>query len=153
MVVGSRGSVAAVLIAASSVFAAGGAIAQTVEEPPSLADAFQEAFYTRGGNFFENREFPRSLTWFAGPFPENDITADAEAVHELYLDALEQQNSAGPVIRTADLENPFSTSLLTLPPTEEIEYSAPAPAPVIVLPPEARPAPAPAPQRPIPALW
>lgn len=156
MVVRSKSAIAALLIAASSMMVAEAATAQTAtEEAPTVLQAVQDAYYTRGGDYFENRRFPRSVTWFLGPFPENDIARDGERLNEVYTDAMYQQTSLDPDVRTVDLENPFNTSLLTMPPVEETVYSAPPAPPVIVLPPEARPAPpvAPAPERAVPALW
>lgn len=124
----------------------------TVEIQP-IDEAFIDAFYTRGGSFFENREFPRAFTWFLGPFPENDITGDARSLHRVYNIVIEQQGQSDPFIRTPDLANPFDSSLLLTPPldvrtiSEQVPF---APPPIIVAPPQAQPV---RPQQPVPALY
>ncbi|GAB4150315.1 MAG: hypothetical protein Fur0046_29240 [Cyanobacteria bacterium J069] len=100
------------------------AIAQTVsptgnaDDIETLQQAFEDAYYGASGTFFGNRGIVNSLTWFLGPFPENNVITDARQVHRLYVDALNQQTLDGPTIRTADLNNPFDTSLLLLPPSQ-----------------------------------
>jgi hypothetical protein len=151
-----KASAGAVVVAAT-LLAGGSAIAQEDDlgDAPELVEiqpldqAFLDAFYTRGGNFFENRRFPTAFTWFLGPFPENDILADGEAVHELYVLASQLQNESDPYLRTADLVNPFDTSLLLLPPYQPEPVP---PAEPFFLPPPVSTTPA-APAEPVPALW
>lgn len=85
---------------------------------PTLADRFEEAFYSHDKNYFENRSFFRQLDTIVGwgsfktSFVENEINADTEAVHNLYVDAFARQVSSDPVIRTRDLPNPYDSSIL-----------------------------------------
>ncbi|MDX2212057.1 MAG: hypothetical protein SFY66_02095 [Oculatellaceae cyanobacterium bins.114] len=86
-----------------------------VAEQPAVWEAFQDAYYQRSGNFYDNREIPGNVTWMIGPFPENNIAADGRAVHRVYRDVFTQQALSDPLMRTADVTNPFDTSLLLLP--------------------------------------
>jgi hypothetical protein len=92
-----------------------------VEAVQTIPQAFEDAYFSFDENFYRNRQLPRSLTWFLGPFPENEISRDGKAVNHLYEDVLTQQTSDGPTIRTPDAENPYQSSLLTAPivPAEE----------------------------------
>lgn len=123
---------------------------------PSVQDAVLRAYYSNDGDFFRNRGVVGQLNWLFGPFVENQVTGDGAAVNRVYQDALRQQNSSDPTVRTADLENPYNTSLQLLPTaspsstlstgSEIVPFSTPTP----VAPAAAPPA---APTRPIPALW
>jgi hypothetical protein len=89
-----------------------GAIAQPTN--PTLADRFEQTFFTSDPNFFRNRDWGRQFDWIFGTngFPENEIHRDAERINKLYRTALEQQGSSDPVVRTRDLPNPYRTSVL-----------------------------------------
>ncbi|MCU0570403.1 MAG: hypothetical protein MUF49_28005 [Oculatellaceae cyanobacterium Prado106] len=108
------------------------------DESITIPEAFDRAFYRFDENFYRNRQVPRSLTWFLGPFPENEIAGDGRMVNRLYREVFTQQTTEDPTIRTADLPNPFSYSLSTdsiVPPEEPIpspaftSFSAPPPMP------------------------
>jgi hypothetical protein len=121
----------------------------------TIPQAFNRAYYSHDQTFYNNRNLPRSFTWFLGPFPENEISADGRAVHEFYINAFTRQALSDPTIRTADLANPFDTSLLLQPaqapaqvpsssfstetPPAQAPALAPAPAPTPR--PQTRPAP------------
>jgi hypothetical protein len=81
----------------------------------TIPDAFNNAFFRRSGDFFKNdrtdNQFKTNLG--IGGYPERRIMRDTQTVGILYRDFLEQQVSSDPIIRTPDLENPFSSSLLT----------------------------------------
>ncbi len=67
---------------------------------------------------FSDRNPLRSTQLLIGTpfgFPENQISRDAERLHRLYTDLINQQVSSDPIIRTADLPNPYNFSVLTLP--------------------------------------
>jgi hypothetical protein len=121
----------------------------TSQEQLTIPQQFEDALYQRGGNFYQNRRPPRSFTWFLGPFPENDIAADGDDVHDLYVEVMTQQVFSDPIIRTADLANPFDTSLLLLPTEAPLEttsssdefYTSPPPIPLPVAQPQTPPAP------------
>lgn len=111
------------LVAASSVLA-NAAQAQTDQgsfEPirvETLPEAFDRAFFQESGDFYRNRSIQRQIGYIIGPglpggagFPELEIERDAKRINALYRDALEQQVSSDPIIRTPDLANPFSSTL------------------------------------------
>jgi hypothetical protein len=90
-------------------------------EVQTLPQAFEDAYYRFDENFYRNRQVPRSLTWFTGPFPENEIAGDGRVVNSLYQDAVAQQAGDGPIIRVQDAVNPYQSSVMTAPivPNEE----------------------------------
>lgn len=87
----------------------------------TLADRFEEVFFTNDKGYTENRSFRRQLDFLIGTgsfdtsFTDNEITADTEAITTLYKEALLQQGSSDPVVRTRDLPNPYETSILQSP--------------------------------------
>jgi len=110
-----------VLIGSANVAHAQPAAQPSAEAVPTIPQAFEDAYFRNGQDFYHNHQVPRNLTWFLGPFPENEIADDGKAVNRLYVDALAQQASNDPLIRTPDAENPYQSSLLTGPivPAEE----------------------------------
>lgn len=85
----------------------------------TIPEAFDRAFFNDSGIFYKNRSFPRQLDVILGTglpgraaFPELEIERDAKLVNLLYRDALEQQVSSDPVLRTPDLPTPYNSSLL-----------------------------------------
>jgi len=99
----------------------------------TLADRFEQVFYTNDKDFFTNRSFLRQLDLQIGigslntSFVENEINADTKAITILYKDALLKQGYNGPVVRTRDLPNPYDTSILQYPLIEAIKRSEPTP--------------------------
>lgn len=91
------------------------------QRPQTTADRFQELFYSNDKPFFENRSIIRQLDTifgigsFKNSFVENEIHADTQAIHEFYVEALANQVSSDPVVRTRDLPNPYETSILQSP--------------------------------------
>lgn len=86
--------------------------------PIGLEQEFERVFFGNDREFFNNRSIPRQLDFIFGirnSFVENEINRDARNIHELYVEALEQQLSSDPVIRTPDLPSPFNRSLLQIP--------------------------------------
>jgi hypothetical protein len=124
----------------------------------TLSDRFEDTFFTFDQTFYQNRRFPRNAFWLFGSFPENAISGDGRVIHKLYTEALRQQTSSDPTIRTADLPTPFSSSLQTDPIyTPEAVPAAPF-SPSFRQQPTAAPTavetePVAPPERPIPALW
>ncbi|MGK7873553.1 MAG: hypothetical protein AB4426_09655 [Xenococcaceae cyanobacterium] len=99
-------------------------IAQTelTNSPPvpleSIPDAMERAFFYESGTSLENYTIGSQLnlifgwmTFPEGSYPENQITRDAGRFHTIYRDAMIQQGTSDPMIRTRDLRNPFDTSL------------------------------------------
>ncbi len=96
--------------------------AQTVTpnyETPN--DAIERAYFRYDPNFYGNRTLKRQLDSFIGTgsfltsFPENEIASDGELVNGVYQDMLTQQATNDPYLRTPDLPNPYSTSILMSP--------------------------------------
>lgn len=103
--------------------------------PVPLDDAFNRAYFWNSPNYFNGTNLwwnVNDILGFGG-FPEERIRRDGMAVNDLTRWGQDQQTSNDPVLRVADANNPFDTSLSLLPqPIAE-------PAPVIV--PIAQPAP------------
>lgn len=104
-----------------STLIAGAATAQEQRTPvfnprEVIPDAVDKAFYG-SDDTFPNRNFARSAESLIGVtgYPENLIARDGERIHRLYRDLLSQQTSSDPLIRTADLPNPYNTSVLLQP--------------------------------------
>ncbi len=93
---------------------AGSPVFRPRETVPNTVD---RAFYGPLGEFSDRNPLRSTQTILGTPFgfPENQISRDGERIHRLYVDLLNQQVSSDPLIRTADLPNPFNLSVLTLP--------------------------------------
>ncbi len=122
-------------------------------ELTDIGDAFERAFNSESGTYFQNRSLLRRMNFifgignpirFRGSYPENEIDRDAEHVHILYNEFLRQQLERGPVIRTRDLENPYQFSLGTgvvdpaMTPPRTAAPFVPAPSPQAPPPPPVR---------------
>jgi hypothetical protein len=98
------------------------ASAQNAPNSQSPNAVIERAFFKDDPNFYGNNSFSRNIDWMLGPgtlfrnsFPENEIARDAELVNIVYRDLLVQQSTNDPIIRTPDLPNPYSSSLLMSP--------------------------------------
>ncbi len=104
------------LVAATTV-----STAVTAQERPAtfkpreaVPDVVNQAFYGSGEGFQDIRRPIEALVGVP-KFPENAIARDSDRIYRVYRDLLSQQVSSDPIIRTVDLPNPYSTSILTLP--------------------------------------
>lgn len=95
----------------------------------TIPEAFDRALFNDSGNFYENSSIPRQIDLILGTglpgraaFPELEIERDGALVHLLYEEALYQQVSSDPVLRTPDLPNPYRTSVLQLPNSTRFQY-------------------------------
>ena len=88
----------------------------------TVPNAVDRAFYGPLGEFSDRNPLRSTQTILGTPFgfPENQISRDGERIHRLYVDLLNQQVSSDALIRTADLPNPFSLSVLTLPTSNRV---------------------------------
>ena len=86
-------------------------------EMQPLDAAFEEAYYTRGKDAFQQSSIFGQINTILGftGFPEQHVSVDGKAVDTLYNESLKQQASSGEPIVTRDLENPYSTSLRETP--------------------------------------
>lgn len=86
------------------------------EQPPeNIADAITSALFNQSGDLYRNTGIDRQATLLFGlSYPEKEFVSDANAVEKLYRQGMQAQ-SGGKVIRTADLPNPFTSSLRTTP--------------------------------------
>lgn len=125
----------------------------------TIPEQFNRAFYSHDGNFFDNRGIWQSFRLIFGipNYVENSISQDGRAVDRLYKEVLEQQVSSDPVLRTPDLPNPYTGSVLTTPIVITEEPITPIPPfPTIRRPPTAPPPPGvedSTRREPVPALW
>lgn len=84
--------------------------------PENISESITRAFFNQTGDIYRNRGIDRQATFLFGlSYPENEYTSDAAAVEKLYKAGMYQQGGSGKVLRTADLPNPFSSSIRTTP--------------------------------------
>jgi hypothetical protein len=105
-----------VLVLAASV--AGCFAAPVLAEEPSpenISESITRALYNQSGDIYRNHGIDRQATFLFGlSYPENENTSDSAAVDKLYKAGMSQQGG-GKVVRTADLPNPFNSSIRTTP--------------------------------------
>ncbi|WP_460202046.1 hypothetical protein [Scytonema sp. NUACC21] len=85
-------------------------------------EVFERAFFKNDPNFYRNQSIWRQLDFILGKgslfrnsFPEQEIARDAELMNFVYRDVLNQQATHDPYIRTPDLPNPYTSSILMSP--------------------------------------
>ncbi len=133
MGIGSKSTLVGLAVIAFSTIAASAAIAQETFDNPTtgvlnnIPDQLNQVQFSNDRDFFRNRSLPRQVSYIFGPgvlirnsFPDNEIARDGSAIYEFYQDLLSRQMASRPVIRTADLPNPFNESVRDLPPGEVI---------------------------------
>lgn len=99
--------------AALTVIAAGCFAPQASAD--SLPDAINKALFRESGDIYRNAGIDRQATLLFGlSFPDTEALNDTQSIHNLYIDNIRQRGSVP--VRTADLPNPFTGSLLTSPP-------------------------------------
>ncbi len=120
-------SIGLVALAIASVgFFAPVAQAQPQINSENVSDAITTALFNQSGDIYRNTGIDRQATFLFGlSYPENEFVRDAEAVEKIYRQGMQQQ-SGGKVIRTADLPNPFTSSIRTMSPQAKLP-SNPAP--------------------------
>ncbi len=85
------------------------------DETQKITEAMNRAVFQDSGNFYENTGIGRQASLLFGlSFPDHESVNDAYAVHKMSQD-LSSQRAGTPVV-TADLPNPYNSSLLTNPP-------------------------------------
>ncbi len=81
----------------------------------TVAEAMNKAIFNESGDIYRNAGIDRQFTLLFGlSYPDKEYLSDAQSVGRIYNDALRQR--ASEPVRTADLPNPFTESLLTSPP-------------------------------------
>ena len=102
-----------ICFAALAVAAAGCYAPQAQAEP--ITDAINNAMFRQSGDTYRNTGIDRQATLLFGlSYPDLEAVSDARSVDNIYKDLIRQRGGAP--IRTADLPNPFTSSLLTSPP-------------------------------------
>ena len=81
----------------------------------TIADEISRAMFAQSGDLYRNTGIDRQATLLLGlSYPDLEAVSDARSVDNIYKDLIRQRG--GTPIRTADLPNPFTSSLLTNPP-------------------------------------
>ena len=81
----------------------------------TVAEAMNKAIFNQSGDIYRNAGIDRQFTLLFGlSYPDKEYLSDAQSVGRIYNDVLRQR--ASEPVRTEDLPNPFSESLLTSPP-------------------------------------
>jgi hypothetical protein len=92
------------------------AIAPAARANETTADIISAALFEQSGDIYRNRGIDRQATLLFGlSFPEHEYFNDAQKVERLYREGMRQQGANDGVVRTADLPNPFDTSIRTNP--------------------------------------
>ena len=85
--------------------------AHAQQAPGTVADAISRALFSQSGDIYRNTGIDRQATLLFGlSFPDHESLNDAKSVNKIYQDAIRQRGSEP--VRTADLPNPFNSSLL-----------------------------------------
>ncbi|MGK7890792.1 MAG: hypothetical protein AB4042_15780 [Leptolyngbyaceae cyanobacterium] len=88
-----------------------------------LSDRALDTFYSNDQDYYNNRSIGRQLLWFFGvSHTENEINRDGRAISEFAQDAWHEQASSTATVRTRDLPNPFTSSLLLDPIVPEQQF-------------------------------
>jgi hypothetical protein len=96
---------------------------QAEQTPETISDAITSALFNQSGDIYRNTGIDRQATLLFGlSFPDKEALSDAQAVEKLYREGMKAQ-SGSKVIRTADLPNPFTSSLRTTPAQTKSNYS------------------------------
>jgi hypothetical protein len=102
-----------ICLVALAVAAAGCYAPQAQAEP--ITDAITNAMFRQSGDTYRNTGIDRQATLLLGlSYPDLEAVSDARSVNNVYQDLIRQRG--GTPVRTADLPNPFTGSLLTNPP-------------------------------------
>jgi hypothetical protein len=102
-----------ICFAALAVAAAGCYAPQAHAE--SVPDAITSALFRQSGDTYRQTGIDRQATLLLGlSYPDLEAVSDARSVDNIYKDLIRQRG--GTPVRTADLPNPFTSSLLTNPP-------------------------------------
>ncbi|MGB3237593.1 MAG: hypothetical protein WBB29_04800 [Geitlerinemataceae cyanobacterium] len=85
-------------------------------QPLTLPGAFDSAFYDNRSNFYYRTSRPGLVeSLFGLQYPEQGIIDDSASINRVYRDAMNQQMTSDPFIRTRDIKNVYESSILTLP--------------------------------------
>lgn len=88
--------------------------AQAQQAPENVAEAMTRAVFDRSGDIYANAGIGRQATQLFGlSYPEQEFLSDAQLIDQIYREGMRQQTSKNSVVRTADLPNPFTSSVLT----------------------------------------
>lgn len=83
-------------------------------ESPRITDAITDAMFKQSGDTYRNTGIDRQATLLFGlTYPDLEAVSDARSVDNIYRDLIRQRGDTP--LRTADLPNPFSSSLLSDP--------------------------------------
>jgi hypothetical protein len=81
--------------------------------PENLAEAMNHAALDRSGDLYSNASIGRqAMQLFGLSYPEQEYLSDAQSIEQVYREGMRQQTGKDNVVRTADLPNPFNSSLL-----------------------------------------
>ncbi|MGD1901658.1 MAG: hypothetical protein ACFB9N_05405 [Geitlerinemataceae cyanobacterium] len=81
----------------------------------SIPETLDRAFFEHDRDAYENQTVGRQFESYLIDYTENEIERDGELVNVVLRDLLRQQALDSPPIRTADIANPFNSSLMTMP--------------------------------------
>lgn len=119
--VGVLGGTTLLAMSASAALAQDRTTPTTSVRRESVLEVFERTYYGSGGSYFEGFSVGGQLQAIFGPaFPDNAAASATRRIDRLYEDQLARQTKSDPIVRTVDLPNPYSSSLLLLPSTANI---------------------------------
>lgn len=81
--------------------------------PEAIDRAASQSYLLNQGNFFEDHSISGDAAFLFGiGYDEDRVAKEARTIEAISQDLLTQQTEEGPVIRTRDLANPYTTSVL-----------------------------------------
>ena len=86
-------------------------------EMKPLDEKFKDAYFSHAKNAFYQSSAASQIDTILGftGFPDQHISGDAKAVHDVYQEGMAKQSAMGAKMVTRDLTNPYDTSLLQNP--------------------------------------
>jgi hypothetical protein len=88
--------------------------AQAQPTTENIADTMNRAVFEQTGDIYYNSGIYRQTTMLLGlSYPDQEHLNDSKAINRIYREGMRLQTSKSP-LRTADLPNPFDTSIGSL---------------------------------------
>ncbi len=86
--------------------------AQAEQTPENITDAMNRAVFEQTGDIYYNSGIYRQTTLLFGlSYPDQEYLNDSQAIERVYREGMRLQTAKSNYVRTADLPNPFNTSI------------------------------------------
>ncbi len=83
------------------------------EQPPeNIADAMNRAVFNQTGDIYRNAGIDRQFTQLVGiSYSDKEYLSDSQSIERIYNEGMRLQTAKEYPVRTADLPNPFNSSV------------------------------------------